>query len=363
MNSVPAKSIIIFRIGSLGDTLVAVPSMWAIRQHFSLAKITLLCDYHPKNNYVLAADVLVGSDIVDGFLSYPVAGDLVGRLLRPLGMLKLLLKLRRLKFDTLVYLVPSIRPKKHIARDRRFFRLAGIRDVTGMDRFFQFPTKMSGQPLEQAPREAELLLARIEASGVTIPTGEIRADLNIDDRAQVGVDRWLATQPSDGSRRWIAVGPGSKMPAKLWPRERYDQVVHSLIEKFDIWPVIFGGLEDRSIGNQLLQSWGRGYNTAGALGLRPSAAAIGRCAMYLGNDTGTMHLAAAAGVKCVAIFCSRDLPGLWYPIGDQHLVFRTQIDCECCMLVECIDRKMECIRRIETNQVLAACVQTLSHSK
>src|SRR5204863_5210250 len=135
---------------------------------------------------------------------------------------------------------------------------------------------------------------------------------------------------------------------------RYEEVVRRLIGQFDSWPVIFGGSEDKGLGDAMLQTWGRGYNAAGALGLRPSAAAIGRCAMYLGNDTGTMHLAAAASVPCVAIFCSHYYPGWWYPLGNNHKVFRTAIDCELCELQVCIEKKMECILSISMDEVTAA---------
>ena len=72
---VEARSILVFRIGSLGDTLVSVPSFWAIRQNFPGAKVTLLCDQQVGRRYVLAADVLRGSGTVDDFMLYPVGED------------------------------------------------------------------------------------------------------------------------------------------------------------------------------------------------------------------------------------------------------------------------------------------------
>jgi ADP-heptose:LPS heptosyltransferase len=127
----------------------------------------------------------------------------------------------------------------------------------------------------------------------------------------------------------------------------------------DVWPVIFGGPEDRPAGDTLLSKWGRGYNAAGALALRSSAAALKRCRLYLGNDTGTMHLAAAVGVPCAAIFSARDLPGRWYPSGRGHHVFRSQVDCEGCGLTACVERYNECLERISAAEVLAACQSIL----
>ena len=149
------------------------------------------------------------------------------------------------------------------------------------------------------------------------------------------------------------------MPAKRWPLERYDEVVRDLIASFDIWPVVFGGPEDREIGEGLIERWGRGYNAAGALGVREAGLALKRCLLYLGNDTGTMHLAAAAGVRCVAIFSSRERPGLWYPAGSDNRVFRSEIDCEGCGLKVCITRDIECLRQIDSQHVSNAAAEIL----
>ena len=137
--------------------------------------------------------------------------------------------------------------------------------------------------------------------------------------------------------------------------ERYVEVVQRLIAEFDIWPVVFGGEEDRQIGNDLLATWRRGHNAAGALGLRPAAAALKRCVLYAGNDSGTMHLAAAVGTPCVAVFSAREWPGMWYPYGDRNRILRSQIDCEGCGLFECSERHNECLKRISVDEVLAAC--------
>src|SRR5882672_505256 len=101
--------ILVFRIGQLGDTIVALPAMWAVRKHFPNAKLTLLCDRHPGKPRVLAADLLRGAGIFDAFESYVVDDSTGGKIARPFRMLELLRRLRAGKFDTLVYLAPSTR--------------------------------------------------------------------------------------------------------------------------------------------------------------------------------------------------------------------------------------------------------------
>src|ERR1043166_4420217 len=351
--------ILVFRIGQLGDTIVALPAMWLVRKHFPQARITLLCDRHPGKRRVLASDLLRGAGIFDDYLSYPVAQP--GELMRQAHMAGLLASIRRGRFDTLVYLAPNNRKPEQIERDRRFFRMAGIRNFIGMHGFQPLEVKEPGRPMKLMPRESELLLRRLTASGLRVePEDESRMDLGLGPEDDAAVSSWTARQPPDGQRVWVAVGPGSKMPAKRWPLRRFQEVIVDLIKAFDIWPVVFGGEEDRVIGEWLLAQWGRGYNAAGALDVRTAAAGLKRCALFVGNDTGTMHLAAAVGVPCVAIFSSREPPGIWFPAGEGHRVFRSEIECEGCGLIECIELGNECLKRIGYDEVVAACRELIS---
>ncbi|MBI3852548.1 MAG: asparagine synthase (glutamine-hydrolyzing) [Verrucomicrobia bacterium] len=377
------KRILVFRIGQLGDTIIALPAMWAVRKHFPDASLTLLCDRHPGKRHVLAADLLKRAGLFNRFESYVVDETTTGKLLRAQRMLRLMLKLRRRRFDALVYLAPSNRTPDQVARDRKFFAAAGIRDFIGTSGFSEAPAKTPDQPLAAMPSEADLLLARLAVDGIAVPqAGHGSLELKLGDAENCEVDDWLARQSAEhGGRRtedekhwavggsissdlrspvsdlrpWIGIGPGSKMPAKRWPEERFGQVVRELIERHDFWPVVFGGAEDAALAGRLLRMWGRGYNAAGALSVRGAAAALKRCVLFFGNDTGTMHLAAAVRTPCVAVFSARAHPGLWYPYGVEHRVLRSEIDCEGCGLMECLERRNECLSRIQTNDVVQAC--------
>lgn len=350
--------ILVFRIGSLGDTLVALPSLWSIREHFPGSKVTFLCDGHVGPNVVVGADVVKGTGLVDDFVVYPVRGS---RLVRSWRLVQLLFKLRWSGYDVLAYLAPSTREPERVRRDRRFFRLAGIPRLIGFQGI-QGPTPpRGGRPLPVRPSEADLILGRLAHDGLAVPReGQGRMELPVGEMENRQADHWLAQRLSSGGRSWVAVAPGSNMPAKVWPIERYAAVVSRLIADFDIWPIIVGGPQDRVAGEDLVRTWGRGYVAAGDLSLLASAAVIARCRFYLGNDTGAMHMAAAVAVRCVAVFCSHSPPGLWYPYGRGHHVFRTPIDCEGCRFRVCLERKMECILRIGVEEVYASCAKLLS---
>ncbi|HTK37882.1 MAG TPA: glycosyltransferase family 9 protein, partial [Pyrinomonadaceae bacterium] len=88
------------------------------------------------------------------------------------------------------------------------------------------------------------------------------------------------------------------------------------------------------------------------------AALLHKCTLYLGNDTGTMHLASAVGVPCVAIFSAADRAGQWEPFGNNNYVLRKRVECEGCGLDICCFQNM-CLDLISADEVYAACVGVL----
>src|SRR2546425_675627 len=125
----------------------------------------------------------------------------------------------------------------------------------------------------------------------------------------------------------------------------------------DYW---YLGAEDHHLGELLCEVRnGIGYNLSGQTSYMESAEALKRCRLYVGNDNGTTHLAAAVGTPCVTIFSSRDLPGVWYPYGNGQTVFRRGVECQGCMLDECVNEKMKCIRSVTVDEVFSACAKYL----
>lgn len=337
---------------------MSVPALWAVREYFASAHIAMLTDMQPGKRRVQPKDILDGAGLIDEWLYYPAETSWrKGQSLSELSLL--FMTLRRSHFDALVYL---IRDRRLLSkwRDLIFFRLAGIRQFYGHRMLGGYPFRKEGMPLPIISHQTDQILSRLSISGIPTPMkGQGTVDIGISDQEKMAVDAWRNTLTDDGGRLWIGVGPGSRMPAKQWPLERYRTVIARLIEAYDIWPVIFGGPEDREAGNKLVNAWKRGYVAAGKLNVRQGVSALSRCAFYLGNDTGTMHMAVAAGISCVAIFSARDYPGIWYPYGNHHTIFRKTVDCEGCMLETCTVQGMKCMLSIGTKEVYRAAIGML----
>src|SRR5437588_12908164 len=97
------RKILIYRIGELGDTLIALPALWAVRRAFPEAALTFLGSEFPGSGYVAARAVLPPEGLIDDWLTYtPAKARGFANLFR-LGR-----TLRRRRFDLLVYLAPRL---------------------------------------------------------------------------------------------------------------------------------------------------------------------------------------------------------------------------------------------------------------
>jgi ADP-heptose:LPS heptosyltransferase len=246
-----------------------------------------------------------------------------------------------------------------VKRDALFFKRAGIKKIIGMTGFVMNLTDYVMRPLPTVPHEGDQLLARLADAGIAVPSSSRSGRyLLLSEKERTAARRIPGDEHDGGNRTWVAIGPGSKMPAKVWPKDRFRDLVQRLIEKYDIWPVVFGGHEDIQLGKELVAQWGRGSVAAGTLNIRESMAALERCRLYIGNDTGTLHMAVAMGVRCIGLYSARDYPGLWFPHGDGHIVFRHALPCEGCMLEICTAQKMACMLAIQVEEVAHAIDKT-----
>ncbi len=352
------KNILVYRIGHLGDTLVALPAFWEIRNAFPNAGITLLTNSDAKNSqFVMAREILPQTGLFDNLLTYPGPA---GKISSVLNYTKLLWNLKQRQFDCLFYLITRNRTPRQIKRDLKFFRAAGIKKIFGTEYLAENLLNYDQpKPLPEVEREYKFLLKSLPKE-IEQNEGKVNHDLLLTDEETEFAENWLKKNCGlDYERKdLIAVAPGSKWESKIWSEEKFIDLLRNLIVRKNIFPIIFGGREDREKGTRILNALNTGANAAGELNIRQAAAALRKCKIYLGNDTGTMHLAAAVGVPCVGIFAAIDFPGRWYPFGDENRIFRFQVECEGCHTPNCFNAHI-CLESVTVAEVLKSSLELL----
>lgn len=113
----------------------------------------------------------------------------------------------------------------------------------------------------------------------------------------------VAVFPGGGSN------PGMELTAKRWPLDRYREIAHRLVHELDAQVLLIGGKDDVPLNQSLLDGLNglevpkdMVLNLAGKTSFGESAALLERCALFIGNDSSPMHLAAAVGIPVIAIF-------------------------------------------------------------
>ncbi len=345
MTDVP-KNILVFRTGQLGDSLIALPAIDAIRRRHAGYRMVLLTEQQPVAGWISAWDVFGPTRWFDEVLFYRPAMNFWRRLAT---LLSVTWRLRRRHFQIVYDLAPE-RTLQQSRRDLFFFRyLCGIHDYRGGG-YLAKPAKNQQGVLPRIEPEWRRLLRAADASGETTAFG-----LQIPDIDRHAARQALAALGIGASTPIVAIGPGSKMPAKRWPRERFRDVGTQLLQKYpELHLVVVGGIEDSDLGHELCRQWGeRAHNLAGQLTPYASAAVLQHCVAYVGNDTGAMHLAGMVGTPCVALFSARDYPGQWEPYGRGHVVLRHETDCAGCMLEIC-PYENKCLALIARDEVIVA---------
>lgn len=152
--------------------------------------------------------------------------------------------------------------------------------------------------------------------------------------------------------RFVILHPGARKPLKRWPPEKYAALADRFYE--DGRSVVIVGMEeDRPVIEQIRAlSKARIHPLVGEP-LMHVAALAARAGAFVGNDSGPMHLAAAAGARVVGLF-GPGTPEMFSPVGPQAAYIHHKLHCNPCDQVHCVYPDNPCMNRITVEEVLAA---------
>lgn len=352
------KRVLIYRMGSLGDTVVALPSLHLIARAFPNAERRMLTNFPVSVKAPAAAAVLADNGLVHGYFRYTVATR------SPMELLRLWWMLWRWRPEVLVYLGPR-RGVAAAVRDARFFHLCGMRWQVGV------PLTEDMQAHRVQPETGEL---EPECERLARNLGEL-GDAQLQTRAAWDLGLTVAEMiraaevlEPVGGRPILAVSVGTKVQAKDWGRENWRALLERLGGLYGDHALVLAGVKEESEASEYAADGWRVaagadslvVNLCGVLTPRESAAVFGRAQVFVGHDSGPMHLAAVVGTPCVAIFAARNLPRVWFPYGSQHRVLYHRVDCAGCGLETCIVERKKCLTSISVDEVSDAVVEAMS---
>jgi heptosyltransferase III len=353
------KRVLIYRLGSLGDTLVALPALHLVARAFPNAERRMLTNFPVNVKAPAAASVLENTGLVHGFLRYAVGTR------SPREVFALWWQLVRWRPDVLVYLAAA-RGNSGVTRDEMFFRLCGIQRFFGVPRTDEMQQHRWDESAQVFEPEAARLARTIQQLGdARLGTPE-SWDLHLTTGEKAAAAE--ALREGDGLPL-IAVSVGTKVQSKDWGRENWRALLYKVAKSYPGYALAMAGApEEREASEFASEGWREGgggcvVNLCGRLSPRESAAAFARARLFIGHDSGPMHLAAAVQTPCVAIFAARNKPRVWFPYGSQHRVLYHKTECWGCGLETCIVERKRCLTSITVDEVLIEIQAVLDDSE
>ncbi len=204
--------------------------------------------------------------------------------------------------------------------------LAGVPRRVGPDSLGRGFSLTDRVPVSSSPtqlqHQAEIYLDLARAIGLSLDYPRMRFVPTEEERQAIPFTPSashipIAVFPGGGSN------PGMELAAKRWPLNRYKELVYRLVRERSAQVLLIGGPDDIALNQSLLDALdvpeGTVLNLAGKTSFGQTAALLERCALFIGNDSSPMHLAAAVGIPIIAIFGPTS-PHEYgpYPLDDPH---------------------------------------------
>lgn len=334
-------SILVRGVNWIGDAVMTVPAVRALRKAYPGATISLLV-----KPFVIP--VFEGNPDIDEIIAYDekfkgIIGKLrLARLLRKKEFSMAVLFQNAFDAALITYLA-GIPRRIGYNRDGRGFLLTDPVPYNGDDR---------------KVHHIEYYLKLLTSAGIPAGFEEPVIYLSVEERLQA---RALLSQLS---RPVLGLNPGATFgSAKRWLTDRFAEVANWFRKDCGGSVVIFGSEKEAALARGIDKSIPEGkLFLAGKTSLRELAALIAECDVMLTNDSGPMHIACALGTPTLAIFGSTD-PKLTGPFGEGHHAIKKDFSCSPCFKRNCMTKDMRCMYAVTAEEVFFTIKDMLPQKK
>ncbi len=330
----PAR-VCLIKPSSLGDVVHALPVLTSLRDRWPQARFSWvinrglrgLVDGHPHVDEVIAFD--------RGRMTPGPRG-----LVRLAGFLR---DLRRRRFDLAIDLQGLLRSGLMTWSTGARDRVGPAEAREGATRFYSHRVPTGGSGVHAVDRM--MVIAR----ALGAPAGRPRFILAISEADH----RWARETLADVPRPRLVINVGARWVTKRWPPDRFVEVARRAVDRHGAGLIAVGAPEDRPLVDLLISGLGPlpCLDLCGLTTLPRLAAVAAEADAFLSNDTGPLHLAAAAGARVVGVYTCTD-PARTGPYGPEAVSVRSCVWCAPSFVKAC-DR-LECMTELTADRVWPA---------
>lgn len=324
------KKVALLILDHLGDVVFTTPAVSSLRKAYPKAELTVFVGPWAKEVYLNNPKIDHLEIFEASWFSRSGKGE---------GMKNLANRLKKGKFDLAIDFRGDFRHLLAMRIAKVPLRLGY--GVTGGGFLLSI---MPDYPFEKHAVEKHLSL--IEALGIKISQRTL--EVFVSPKARKKVESILKEGRILGG--FVVIHPGAGSQAKKWPWENFAEVGGKLRDE-GLAVVITGTWGEKEDAEKIASVIGeKAFSLAGRLNLEELIALIERASLFLGGDTGPLHLASALGTPFVAIYSGTNSPELWGPWQGKYFLVRREVDCAPCGKKICPDKK--CLTSIKPAEVL-----------
>jgi ADP-heptose:LPS heptosyltransferase len=303
------RNILIIDFGQLGDVVLSLPALKVIRKRFPNARLTVLVG-RP------------GSQIVtlSGFANEVIEVDRVSlrdgsKLVSIARIFKLVGKVRKAKFDFVIDLhsLPETNLLGFLSGAP--YRLFAQRPGRSIDYLANFKPKPPAE--NSSDHLVDRYLKVLQPLGIENPSRyPMLKTGNAGDRH---IETLLKKQKAHSNTLLVGLFPGAGHEGRRWPMERFAELADFLIRNDRVRIIVFAGPEERALIPQMKTMFPPNTIFLDQLTIEQLASAQARLTLFISNDTGPMHIAAAVGTPVITLL-DRPTPNSFVPIGEHHKI-------------------------------------------
>jgi len=323
----------------VGDAIMTTPVIRALRKNYPKSHIT-----------VLAKPWVVPVYETNPHVNEVMVYENAGRHKMGWGTLRLAKDIRTRKFDLAVLM-------QNAFEAALLTFLAGVPERLGYNTDGRTLLLNPAVKMDPALKKGHLIdyyIAILTSVGLGADGREL--DLHLNSQDKEWAKEFIAENGLNGyGRPVLGINPGATGgTAKRWFPERYAELAKCLARKYDTRVIIFGGPADHDLGERIcFTAPGTCVNMAGKTSLSRAFALIGTCDLFVTNDSGLMHAAAALDVNQVAVIGSTDFMAT-APVNQNSIMVREKVHCSPCLKKDC-PTDHRCMDRISVGKVMDAC--------
>jgi heptosyltransferase II len=325
----------------VGDAIMALPAIRAVRKRFLQAEIVILA-----RPYV--AEIYRHQDVADRLIPYDVRGEHAGIS----GREHLAAQLRAQEFDVALLMQNAFDAAWLAWRAGIPQRIGYARDGRSLLLTKAIPVP---QLSEIPPHEKFYYLELLRRVGwIDDLSDDPFIELDVCTEASRRAAESLSAAGARPNALRVAIGAGASYgSAKCWPPSRFAEVANRLQSESDADMILFGTAAEAAVSQAIIAGMRRPpIDLTGKTAIADLPALLSQCHLFLGNDSGAMHVAAAVGLPVVAVFGPTDPLGT-APVTPRCTIVQEKPYCSPCFLRRC-PTDHRCMKQVTPDAVSSA---------